>query len=378
MALGENQNKIQYTVTTSDDSFEFPYKYWESDEIVVTKLASGVETNPAFTITPTNGDPENGGTVILDTAVTSCTITIERIVAQDSEADYKRGALSPTSLTEGFDRAAAGRQQLAEQLTRIVQAPVSDPAGLSYELSPASERAGKVVGFDTSGNVTSIGLVASGTVGVDDSTIEIDSNIISIKDSGVDTTQIADSAVTLAKINDAALSGFDATLVTGTAGNNGRLVSWDANGDVVDSGYDVIDDDSFATADDASVPTSESVKAYVDTEVGDFAEITEFESTEQAIPAANTDVEVAHGLGSTPRWFTVVYRCKTAEFGWAVGDEIAVENGINEAHYINTWTNATNVGFRNMSANNYIVDRAATGIDALTPASWRLVFRAWK
>jgi len=181
MALGENQNKIQYTVTTSDDSFEFPYKYWDSSEIVVTKLASGIETNPAFTISPTNGDSENGGTVTLDSAVTSCTITIERIVAYASEADYQRGALSPTSLTENFDKAAAMSQQLEDRISRSLNVPTTDPAGLTYDIGTVEVRKNTVLGFDANGNTSNIDLVESGTVGVDtDAGLTIASNIISV------------------------------------------------------------------------------------------------------------------------------------------------------------------------------------------------------
>jgi hypothetical protein len=53
--------------------------------------------------------------------------------------------------------------------------------------------------------------------------------------STVGTTEIDDDAVTLAKIADAALSGMDSTLITGTAGASGNLAQFNADGDVVDS-----------------------------------------------------------------------------------------------------------------------------------------------
>lgn len=48
--------------------------------------------------------------------------------------------------------------------------------------------------------------------------------------------QIADDAVTRAKILDAAMSGADATLITGTAGASGNLAQWNVDGDLVDGG----------------------------------------------------------------------------------------------------------------------------------------------
>ena len=241
MALGENQNKKQYTVTTSNDSFEFPYKYWDDSEILVTKLASGVETEPTFTIAATNGNKANGGTVTLTAAVESCTITIERIVAYESEADYQRGALSPTSLTEGFDKGAAMSQQLADRVVRSLEFPVSDGDSVTYNAPTASLRAGKALGFTADGSVTALdiadeggaftavnssaGLSASGgtiSAKADDTSIEFDgSGDFSIKDGGVATAHIADDAVTAGKLaSDAVVVGFVAgTTVTEDASN---------------------------------------------------------------------------------------------------------------------------------------------------------------
>lgn len=60
-----------------------------------------------------------------------------------------------------------------------------------------------------------------------------------------------------------AVSGADLTIITGTAGTNGNLVQWNADGDVVD-GPDVLDEDDMASDSAAAVPTQQSVKAYVD------------------------------------------------------------------------------------------------------------------
>ncbi len=277
MALGENQNKIQYTVTTSDDSFEFPYKYWEDSEIVVTKLASGVESNPAFTIAATNGEKNNGGTVTLETPVESCTITIERIVAQGSEADYQRGALSPVSLTEGFDRAAAGRQQLEDKVSRAITVPTTDPDNLTYEIGTVELRAGKVLGFDTSGSVSNISLVASGTVGVDaDKGLSMTNNIIEmtpdnssvgftsagkveVKDNGITTAKILDDNVTTPKINDEAV-----TLAKMADLGDYKVIGNVSGASATPAEVEIIDDDTMATASATNIPTAESVKEYID------------------------------------------------------------------------------------------------------------------
>lgn len=60
-----------------------------------------------------------------------------------------------------------------------------------------------------------------------------------------------------------AVSGADTTIVTGTAGTDGNLAQWNADGDVVD-GPDVLDEDDMASDSASAVPTQQSVKAYVD------------------------------------------------------------------------------------------------------------------
>jgi hypothetical protein len=102
-----------------------------------------------------------------------------------------------------------------------------------------------------------------------------------------------------------------------------------------------------------------------------------FESAEQAYPTSGAIiVSVAHGLGVMPKRWNVVLRCKIAERGFSIGDEIDVSsldgdytNGVR-----NIWVNATTLNLRR------------NGIDWLsypdgsqarpTPANWRIVFRA--
>lgn len=112
----------------------------------------------------------------------------------------------------------------------------------------------------------------------------------------IDTAEIADDAVTRAKILDAAMSGDDATLITGTAGTSGNLAQWNADGDLVE-GPAIIDEDDMATNSADRPPSQQSTKAYVDNSlmIGTATAATTSGSTvsiSTAIPADVNIVEV--------------------------------------------------------------------------------------
>ena len=99
-----------------------------------------------------------------------------------------------------------------------------------------------------------------------------------------------------------------------------------------------------------------------------------FESPEQAIPSAGTDVIVAHGLGVAPKLVQMKLRCVVAEFGYDIGDEIYMTSFDNSGlGTLAVWSNATNVGYRCSSNNQRIAKRDANS--QFTPGTnWRIVF----
>ena len=94
-----------------------------------------------------------------------------------------------------------------------------------------------------------------------------------------------------------------------------------------------------------------------------------FESSEQALTDGAMSIEVAHGLGSVPKVFKVVARCKTSEGGWAVGDEL-------DFHDSPTYSNSTNIGLVTFGALVFPNKSTNAGFNP-TPANWKLVFRAF-
>jgi hypothetical protein len=102
-----------------------------------------------------------------------------------------------------------------------------------------------------------------------------------------------------------------------------------------------------------------------------------FESAEQGIPVGNTVLSVAHGLGRTPKLMLTVLRCKIAELGYAIGDEVAIPSaGVNPM--VSTWASSTTCKYVCSSSTPQITDAAgATGVQPITTARWRVVFYAW-
>jgi hypothetical protein len=90
---------------------------------------------------------------------------------------------------------------------------------------------------------------------------------------------------------DDAKTGSDAGIVTGTAGAADNLAKWNGDGDLVDAGVEVLDEDDMASDSAAAVPTQQSTKAYVDT----YAMGTVVVAKTTTTAVANVDISVPAG-----------------------------------------------------------------------------------
>lgn len=102
----------------------------------------------------------------------------------------------------------------------------------------------------------------------------------------------------------------------------------------------------------------------------------EYISAEQTI-TSGTVTTLAHGLGVMPKQVQVTAICKTAEAGYAVGDEIPMHNDAATSSYnYGVGRNVTNIrcicGAQGIAAIN-----ASGVLTAITNANWRLIVRAW-
>ena len=108
-----------------------------------------------------------------------------------------------------------------------------------------------------------------------------------------------------------------------------------------------------------------------------------YESAEITL-TANTLSTLAHSFGSIPKEVWVVLRCKTAEHGYAIGDEIILDNWTYTQAATDDYNNmlacnATNVYLRtgNGGASGALLRHLTTGaVQVPTAANWRWVVRA--
>ena len=206
---------------------------------------------------------------------------------------------------------------------------------------------------------------------VDNTSTQLSSGAIIVKDSGVTTAKLNDGAVTTAKI-------ADSNVTTAKIADSNVTTAKIADSNVTFAKLaDVIDDDTMATATDTTLATSESIKAYVDN-VSVFTK--SFESAEQDIPAANAAVlTISHSLGEIPKLMEMVYRCKTNDNGWIAGDEIVAYSQSDTGRgYYSVVKNSAEVKFRGVYAQRIFAHgtNANTSFLPVSP-NWKLVFRAY-
>jgi hypothetical protein len=102
------------------------------------------------------------------------------------------------------------------------------------------------------------------------------------------------------------------------------------------------------------------------------------ESAETTFTNAAT-ILIAHGLGVVPKDWHVVYRCKTAEAGYSVGDEINADTLFWTGYYTldaQAAVDATNVVLI-VSLYPRIISKTTRLLADQTVANWRVVAR-WR
>ena len=186
----------------------------------------------------------------------------------------------------------------------------------------------------------------------------------------IGTADIADDAVTSALIADDAITS---ALIADNAVTTPAIL--DANITFAKL-TDVIDDDTMATATDTTLATSESIKAYVDAQVV-FSQ--SFESPEANIPSDTSGITYSHGLSSTPKIIQVFLRCKIADSGYSVGDEVLLGDYGDAGQTQNSWASSTEVGWGHTYAGATVIisDKNANAFSVVSSPNFLVFIRAY-
>lgn len=107
-----------------------------------------------------------------------------------------------------------------------------------------------------------------------------------------------------------------------------------------------------------------------------------YTSPEQVITPAGQLI-LAHGLSSAPKLISVSLICKIAEQGYAVGDKLIINPGINDPQTggrgISLVIDSTNLTIRygNLTKVFQVIMKNTGGTVTLTDIDWRLVLEAY-
>jgi hypothetical protein len=117
-------------------------------------------------------------------------------------------------------------------------------------------------------------------------------------------------------------------------------------------------------------------KDYVDAQVV-FSQ--SFESPEANIPSDTSGITYSHGLSSTPKIIQVFLRCKIADSGYSVGDEVLLGDYGSSGQTQNSWASSTEVGWGHTYSGATVVisDKNANAFSVVSSPNFLLFIRAY-
>ncbi len=207
---------------------------------------------------------------------------------------------------------------------------------------------------------------AISTDSVDGSTIEVNSNALRLKDSGITTAKIADSSSKTTGVIFAKMQHIS------TAKILGRISA--SEGDVEEA-FDFKDEDDMSSNSATALASQQSIKAYVDTN-GVFTK--SFVSSDQTFPDNRTELSLAHSLGEVPKIIQVFAKMTTSVDGYASGDFVLLNT---KTHFgvgaCVSYCTSSNIKFyRNETVNIPRID-GVNGSVLLSSSNCSLVLKAF-
>ena len=163
MTISSTTVKNSYSGNGSTTAFNYTFKIFaDSDLQVIIRSSTGTETVKTITThyTVAGAGNSNGGSVTFTSGnipASGETVVLRRAVPQTQAIDYIANDPFPAeSHEEGLDRSMMTLQQVQEELNRAIKLSRTNTMTSTEFTNSATDRAGKVLGFDSSGelNVT--------------------------------------------------------------------------------------------------------------------------------------------------------------------------------------------------------------------------------
>jgi len=163
MTISSTTVKNSYSGNASTTVFAYTFKIFANTDLqVIIRSSTGTETVKTLTThyTVSGVGDASGGNVTFtsgNTPASGETVVIRRAVPQTQAIDYIANDPFPAeSHEEGLDRATMTIQQMQEELDRSFKVSRTNTITSSEFTDSASDRASKTLGFDSSGDLTTV------------------------------------------------------------------------------------------------------------------------------------------------------------------------------------------------------------------------------
>jgi len=152
--INDNSARVQYTATSSQTVFTVPFEFFANADLKVYQNSTLKTITTHYTVV--GAGVSGGGTVTFVTGATlNDIITIVRDIAVARVTDFPTsGPFVIEDLNTDLDRLTAMIQQQETKLARTVRLDDFDTPNTFTVLPVKATRAGKIMAFDTDGNVT--------------------------------------------------------------------------------------------------------------------------------------------------------------------------------------------------------------------------------
>lgn len=256
--LSDNNPRVEYSVAqgVTQTSFTIPFEFFDDSDVNI--YVDGTLKTEGVDYTLTGGDGSTGSAALSVTGATGgSTVIIVRRIALERVTDFTAGAdINRAALNQQLDSLVAIAADLDDRIDRSIHLPDEDPTDITFELPVQSLRAGKYLAFGLDGDVvltsgtTSTIIVSTfaetflddttgagvlNTLGVTSTPAELN-KLDGVTLTLTDYNTLTASAAELNLLDGKSLSGVDAEIITGTAGADGDIVQWNADGDLVSYG----------------------------------------------------------------------------------------------------------------------------------------------